>query len=105
MKATYDCLGCGHLFTIEITDQEARSSLNGDRSDNCPKCALPVGSGRVHCRTCLTLQRPRSRPPTKSYAGREQGQAVLAAGGAEIDSPSRRCHHRGGKATNGRSHD
>jgi hypothetical protein len=52
MRATYDCLGCGHPFTIEITEQEAQSGLDRERTDTCPKCVQPVGVGQVHCRTC-----------------------------------------------------
>jgi hypothetical protein len=36
MRAMYDCLGCGHPFTIEITEQEAQSGLDRERTDTCP---------------------------------------------------------------------
>ena len=52
MKTDYVCLKCEHHFSIEITETEARSSLNADRTDICPKCAQHVGSGSVHCHSC-----------------------------------------------------
>jgi DNA-directed RNA polymerase subunit RPC12/RpoP len=52
MTTEYVCLKCRHRFVIEVSDRELASSLEPDRTDACPKCGQPVGSGPVQCRRC-----------------------------------------------------
>jgi DNA-directed RNA polymerase subunit RPC12/RpoP len=52
MKAEYACLKCEIRFTIEVTESESRSSLESGRTDACPQCAQPVGTGSVRCKSC-----------------------------------------------------
>ena len=52
MKTDYRCLACERSFSIDVTDDEAASSLDPARTDRCPYCAQRVGIGPVHCREC-----------------------------------------------------
>ncbi|KYF93659.1 hypothetical protein BE17_17560 [Sorangium cellulosum] len=52
MKTDVDCLRCQMRVSIELTDAELQSSLAPGRADLCPRCAQPVGTGPVRCRSC-----------------------------------------------------
>jgi len=54
MKADYACLKCQQRFSIDVTESESRSLLDPHRTDVCPKCAQPVGTGPVRCENCQT---------------------------------------------------
>ena len=51
MTSDYDCLECQYRFAIELTELEARSSLEA-RTDACPRCSRRVGTGPAPCRSC-----------------------------------------------------
>jgi DNA-directed RNA polymerase subunit RPC12/RpoP len=52
MKREYSCAKCDCRFPIDLTQLEADSSLNDDRSDRCPSCSQWVGMGVVQCMRC-----------------------------------------------------
>ena len=54
MNTDYDCADCGLTFSVNISDEEMRSSLGYDRPEQCPACGQRVGAGNVMCRQCGT---------------------------------------------------
>ena len=54
MNTDYDCADCGLTFSVNISDEEMRSSLGYDRPEQCPACGQKVGAGHVMCQQCGT---------------------------------------------------
>ena len=54
LQLQYQCLKCEHDFSIDVSDEEYRSSLDDPRKDACPRCEQRVGIGPVACRSCGT---------------------------------------------------
>src|SRR5262245_25443604 len=48
----YRCSDCGQEFSVQITGEEMRGSLNEGHEEACPGCGQAVGKGRVKCRRC-----------------------------------------------------
>jgi hypothetical protein len=52
MTWTYMCADCEHRYPIQVTPQEALTTLSRTRLDTCRSCGQRVGRGRVTCAHC-----------------------------------------------------